>query len=484
MPLPSESTLISYLPRCRWFRSKAVKLDSAIVEAQASFGTGKDSPLLAILKAAFADGSMERYALPLVSLSSRDASLLPETAVLDSASPGETKFCDASWDARFRQALFEVLSGRGKIPLNGGMLVGKPLVLEEPDLKIENNSRVLNAEQSNTSFVFDSGYFVKLYRRLEAGIHPEPEILRFLREHTDYRRVPRFHSSLEWERGDGPPVTVALMQEFAASDGNAWEYVLKRLQTMRERSEANIPGDLADWVSLLGRRVAELHAALASRPDVPGFAPEPLRSVDLDATRRGILRQLDSLLAILEKALPGLNPETKRLAAEIMEKQSRLYVMLKNTGSHPTLGSKIRTHGDLHLGQILAAPEDVWITDFEGEPSRTLEENRRKHSPLRDVAGMLRSFHYAVSVAARAVQKTEGITSSPIMLALALDNLFMRAYCGVNPVLKLLPSAEEDRESLLNLFSLEKTIYEVMYELNNRPDWVAIPLQDLAALVN
>jgi maltose alpha-D-glucosyltransferase/alpha-amylase len=158
--------------------------------------------------------------------------------------------------------------------------------------------------------------------------------------------------------------------------------------------------------------------------------------------------------------------------------------MLENAGSHPALGSKIRTHGDLHLGQILMAPEDVWIIDFEGEPSRTLEENRRKHSPLRDVAGMLRSFHYAYGMASRATQSAEGKPSSPTMPALALDKLFLTAYHGVNPVFKLLPSAEEDRESLLNLFTLEKMIYEALYEFNNRPDWAEIPLQDLAALVN
>ncbi len=476
----TEALLPDYLPRCRWFRSKARAIASVSIEAIAPLGDAAESPALAVIRAEYPDGEPERYALPLILVSPDAGNTFPENARIGTVQTpeGEGVLCDAAWDATFRAAFFDLLSGRREAKLEGGLLRGRPVAGGLP-AGAGNASKVLGAEQSNTSIRYESGHFAKLYRKLDDGINPEPEVLRFLREHTDYRHVPEFASALEWEQsGASTPVTVALMVDFVAADGDAWEAALKRLAKVFGTADAALPDSFAAWIRLLGTRTGELHAALASRADVPDFAPEPLEETDLDRVRTGVRTQLKDALAILEQRLNELAPEAKRLADTVTRARGRLEALLDFT-SDGDLGRKMRTHGDLHLGQILATGDDVRILDFEGEPGRPLTEARRKQSPLRDAAGMLRSFHYAAHTAAREV----GRPGDAGRVAEALCEMFLSGYFpAAQPAGR--PVDTKTRDAVLDLFVLEKAVYELLYELNNRPDWVEIPLSGLAALAD
>jgi trehalose synthase-fused probable maltokinase len=485
----SLNLLGGWMLRRRWFRSKAKTLTSVAVEAHAPVGRDgereEDGPRFCILKTGFSDGTFERYALPLVLRNRLDTTGLPEDCIVGSipgsaGGPDEKILCDAGWDAEFRGALFELLTGVQKVYWAGekgvlqGRAIGGPF---SPGA-----SEILNAEQSNTSFVYspggsEPGHFVKLYRRLDEAVNPEPEILRFLRERTTYRHVPRFEASLEWTREGHIPVTVALMQERVEARGDAWEYTLENLRA----SAASGAPDAAftAWVSLLGRRVAELHAALGSAPDLPDFAPEPLTLADLDHLRTGTRALLHGALVALEAKQDRVNASLAGLIEKLAEDRPRLEALLQDSPDLPA-ALKIRTHGDLHLGQILVGARshnDVWILDFEGEPGRPMSEARRKQSPLRDVAGMLRSFHYA----AHTVKGGEDRAPAADALAQALCAAFLEGYLGEER--NTSPAFSAGQWRLLDLFVLEKAVYELHYELNNRPDWIEIPVRGLIGLL-
>ena len=489
-----ERALTAWLPRRRWFRSKSRTLATLVLEAHAPLGENGDGPHYCILKTEFTDGALERYSLPLALLDRAETAGLPEAAILGPVNTrdGGKILCDASWDPNFRRALLELLTGKQKAyGADGkGVLQGapaSPALLETAPFTMEGGaSKILGAEQSNTSFAYSSGNFVKLYRRLEEAVHPEPEVLRFLRTHTPFRHVPRFDASLEWTAEGRPPVTVALMQELVEARGDAWEYALENLRAPGGPAPA-----FSAWVSLLGRRVAGLHAALASVSSIPEFAPEPLTEADLNQVRVGTRTLLNGAFAALESHKGKTNEDLTDLIQKVVAGRARLEALIQtpaHPGEHPGEAPpalKIRTHGDLHLGQILVgahSPDDVWILDFEGEPGRDLAEARRKHSPLRDAAGMLRSFHYAAHTVMRSIPPGAGRAMDAEGLAKTLRTAFLAGYAAV-------PGATGPRfddpgfAPLLDLFILEKAVYELHYELNNRPDWMEIPLRGLLALL-
>ncbi len=479
-----RNALPAYLIRQRWYRSKTRKLTRASLKAWTRFpGESEGQSVFALLNAEFEDGGTEEYVLPLAAISEEDPSIPPEAIVCRlSSQGGKLLLIDALRLPDFRAALLKISLNGTRIPLGDGILKGKPFPKAHEIHAPENEtpSRLLDGEQSNSSILFE-GLFLKLYRRLDEGIHPEPEILRFL-EAVRYPHVPSFHAVLEWERSGQPPVTIAMTQQRIAAEENGWDYVLAQL-TPASHPAAPVPEELADWVRLLGRRTAGLHLSLSSRPEAAAFAPEPLSTEDLGDIRAAASRLLRGAL----DALGNRNPKDLQALRTAMSRLERLEAVLAQAGDG-TLGGKLRIHGDFHLGQILKGSDDVWFLDFEGEPARSLEEKRRKRSPLRDAAGMLRSFHYAAHVAtlkqASHLQAEASATQTAPAIAAALGELFLEAYYEILGGSDLLPQDPAVRSALLDLFVLEKAVYELHYELNNRPDWVDIPLRGLATPVN
>jgi maltokinase len=320
------------------------------------------------------------------------------------------------------------------------------------------NVRPMGAEQSNTSLVFDEEVVLKAYRRVEAGVNPELELLRFLTD-VGFPSVPALEG---WIAYVGTPLeaTLAIAQDFVSSGGDGWELALRALS-------AGEGDDFVEQLVLLGETTGQMHTALASHPADSAFAPEEPSAEALGLLTASVDEEIEELFA----ALPNL-PELEPIAGRGEEVREQLRGMT-HVGA---VGKVIRTHGDYHLGQAIWSGEGWVILDFEGEPARSVVERRRKRSALRDVAGMLRSFAYAASAAEleRDVEPPEGWEERA-------RDAFLSGYLSEVDA-NLIPSGSSfDR--LLAVFELEKAVYELRYELDNRPGWVRIPVAGIMRLL-
>jgi predicted trehalose synthase len=319
--------------------------------------------------------------------------------------------------------------------------------------------RPMGAEQSNSSLVLDERLALKLYRRIEPGMNPELELLRFL-TYRDFPHVAALEGYVSYE-GRPLEATLAILQRFVPSRGDAWEIALETL--------GSDPGWLPARARRLGEVTAAMHNALASDPSDPHFAPEEPSTESLALLSASIDEEIEQVFAALP-AIEALEPVAGR-GEEVRDR-------LRTLAHIGQVGRIIRHHGDYHLGQALWTDEEDWlILDFEGEPARSLSERRRKRSPLRDVAGMLRSFAYAASasVIQRGVEPPQGWEEQ-------CRAEFLAGYLGdIEPT--LLPSGEQAIGRLLMIFELEKAVYELRYELGNRPDWVSIPVAGIQRML-
>jgi trehalose synthase-fused probable maltokinase len=320
-------------------------------------------------------------------------------------------------------------------------------------------ARLVSSEQSNSSVVFDDALILKVFRRLEPGINPELEMLRFLGEHG-FRNVPALGG---WYEYSGGPLaaTLGLLQEYVADGVDGWELALTEI--------AEAPERFLDRLGRLGEVTGQMHTVLGSDLNDPAFAPEEPSVESL-----GLLTAtVDEEIARVFLSLPEEDERLAPIAGRGEEVREQLR-MLTHAGSS---GRVIRTHGDYHLGQTLVSGNDWVVLDFEGEPARTLAERRRKRSPLRDVAGMLRSFAYAATAAELTRDADVPEDWEERARARFLDGYFET----VDPT--LLPPGEAAIDRILSVFELEKAVYELRYELDNRPDWVRIPVAGIERLM-
>jgi maltokinase len=320
-------------------------------------------------------------------------------------------------------------------------------------------ARSIESEQSNSSVIFDDELILKVYRRLEAGINPELEMLRFLTD-RGFANVPALGG---WHSYVGRPLeaTLGIVQEFVPNGLDGWELALDDLAAAPDRFLGRLPR--------LGRVTGEMHSVLASEPNDPTFAPEQPSLESLGLLTASVDEEIARVFLELPDDVETLAPIVGR--GEEVRERLRL---LTHAG---TTGRIIRHHGDFHLGQTLWAAEDWIVLDFEGEPARSLPERRRKRSPLRDVAGMLRSFAYAAS----AVEMLRG-TSAPPGWEQQARAEFLDGYLDVvDPT--IVPAGREAFDKLLSVYELEKAVYELRYELNARPDWLPIPVAGILRML-
>jgi len=320
----------------------------------------------------------------------------------------------------------------------------------------------VNAQSSNTSVQIGDRFFLKCYRRLRQGIHPELEIGRFLTEVARFPHCVPVAGAVEYlsKAGGAEPATLMLLQAYMPNQGDGWAYTLGFLQRYVESAGTQVGlGAYLSLIQTLGTRTAELHAAFAIRSDDPAFEPEPLTAQDVQEWKARVRQEAESTFALLEKS-------ASEITRKIVGKKSEMLARIDACPAPKGPALKTRHHGDYHLGQVLIANNDFLIIDFEGEPGRTLAENRGKRSPLRDVAGMLRSFSYA-RWSASSPEKGQG-QPNPLLdeWEAQARQAFLEAY-GVDP----------DLRGLLTLAEIEKLLYELRYELGNRPDWLHVPLR-------
>jgi maltose alpha-D-glucosyltransferase/alpha-amylase len=371
----------------------------------------------------------------------------------------------------------------------------------------------MNVEQSNTSVIFGQQLVFKLFRRMQEGLNPDLEIGRFLTEHTSFSHIAPVAGALEYKRPKSPAVTVGILQAFVPNQGDAWSFTLDEIErftdhALTQSEEAPLPdqslleltrieppvvareilGAQLESAYLLGQRTAEMHLALASGVGDPSFAPEPMTAL----SQRSLYQSMRNLTAkVMQLARERVNRLPREVASgvrEVIGLEKQILKAFQSLRDHKIAATRTRIHGDYHLGQVLYTGKDFVLIDFEGEPARDLSERRRKHSPLQDVAGMLRSFNYASHtvragrLAVMLESEHERVERWLRFWCIWASSAFVRAYLRTAGNAGFIPRNDSDLELLLNAFLLEKSVYELGYELNNRPDWVDIPIRGIREL--
>jgi trehalose synthase-fused probable maltokinase len=439
--MPIDLTkLPDYLRNQRWFAGKAwpIKSVSVVDHALVALPGGRDF-MLAVVEVLYGLGHPDRYLLPVLS-------------------SGEG-VQDAFEDVEALRATFGLIREKRELPSASGKLVGEWLDTPEGLMALPSPVPVrrLQVEQSNTSVVIAEKVILKVIRKLEAGINPEYEMGRFLATKTSFRATPTLLGALHSEGPAG--ATLAVVHRFIPNAIDGWRYSLEYF-----RRGTRLPEGFLGEMRGLGQRLGELHRALASSTDDPAFDPEPIHMEDLQRWSASIVGELGVTLNEAMRQFPDLEKRREGL----IEQAKRLAHVSPS-------GQKIRIHGDLHLGQVLRAEGDWLIIDFEGEPGRSFSLRREKYSPLRDVAGMLRSFDYA-----EATVQLEGQAAGERVAP--ARQAFLEGYRTATRGTPFLPQDDATFYAMLDAFELEKMLYEVRYELQNRPDWVRIPVQALSKM--
>ena len=430
--------LVSFLQRQRWFGAKAREPVEAEIVDEGGLDAG--ATVIAIAAVRFADGEVERYFVPLRRRSA------PDAALLDAAEDDEA--CRALLDLLVRGDA--VTTARGCVH-SSACARGAAIEIEPTRLAV----RRTGADQSNSSVVFGDELIMKMFRRIDAGLNPDVEICRVLTS-RGFTRIPALVTDADYVVGDGPASSVLMLQQFVPNQGNAWQAMLQYNAV-----------DAIALAETLGRRTGELHEALASDGADPAFAPEPLTRADMSALRHRMRAFGAKQLELLRRT--GVPVSLRSIAGQVLDRQDAILARYDALLDVSRPGRRIRCHGDYHLGQTLVADGDVFILDFEGEPARPLADRREKSSALRDVAGMLRSFSYAAQTANRGSDWEQRAAAA-----------FLDGYRQATSAAGFLPTAGGDFDSILAAFVLDKALYELGYELNNRPDRVGLPLAALA----
>jgi maltose alpha-D-glucosyltransferase/alpha-amylase len=514
--------LPGYLQQRRWFGGKARQIRSAVVQDSVPVRYPEGVSYICFVHVEYTEGDAEDYVLPVTFAPGEQGegvlyhvphAVIARVEFPDGREPGLLH--DAMADPDFGRALLGVITGRRRIKGEDGdlrpsttrllrRLLSRGEELAEPS--------IMKAEQSNTSIVFGDRLIVKLYRRPDQGLNPDVEIGHKLTE-RGFPHVPALAGALEYQQPGQERRTILSLQAFVPNEGDAWSYTLDALSQFFERvitERGDVPdtvlsgrallaltdhpmpdaargriGDYLESARLLGQRTAELHLALASSVDDPAFAPEPITALYQRSIFQTFRTAATQTLQLLRRRLPALPDEVRDTARLVLDRERDLLARFRTVIERRIVAARIRTHGDYHLGQVLYTGNDFMIIDFEGEPTRPISERRTKRPPVRDVAGMMRSFHYAAYTALRNQQASGFIRHGDLESAepwarywyqwIAIT--FLRAYRDTARDAPFMPHEMDELATLLEVYLLEKAIYEIGYELNNRPDWVDIPLQ-------
>jgi maltose alpha-D-glucosyltransferase/alpha-amylase len=503
--------LPEYMAKMRWFGGKARQIHHVRIADHAAIPPlSEDHARLLLVEVTYESGLPETYQLPVAyatgSLGRRIRENCPN-AVISSITIHEEEgiLYDALYGLDYQQALLERMARSEDLTLRNSEIrfTGNKLLKRYYKEHERIRSKVLQAEQSNTSLTYDNRFFLKIYRKVDRAVNPDLELTRYLTEKAGFAHIPAYVGSIEWQYG-GERIVLGMMQEMVEHSGDAWTYVLDRLDDYYERvlargaqlqsppeSDSNIldplsyedmpedikdlfEGPLAEWIRLLGVRTGEMHLALAAGEDAD-FRPEPF---SLHYQRS----LYSSFQSIVRSSFQGLARNLRRLSEPIRVEAEYVLGMkdillqeLKEIYRKKLDVVKTRVHGDYHLGQVLFTGKDFVILDFEGEPARTHSERRLKRSPLRDVAGMIRSLHYA-AYAGLLLNSQIRQEDVPALLPYAgqwyhyMSGFFVRAYLSTVAGSPFVPADREEFRIMLRTYLLEKAVYEINYELNNRPE--------------
>jgi len=518
--LIERESLVPFLQRQRWFGGKAQRVRSARFLDWGAMRRGTDPIFVTIVEVDYEDGHRERYFVPLVTATGPQVEALlassPQLVLARLTGARKGIILDASADDRLGATLLEEFDRGASVRLKRGTLhVRRTNAYPEIRGQGPLPTRRLTIEQSNTSMALDDRLIVKLLRRVEPGPNPDVEIGEHLTMHTAFRRSPQVAGWLEYE-GPGEPVShLVVAQQFVPSQADGWNHALGELGRFYEEVQVldppgpkllgpeqpialarsgtptaicDLTGAYIDSAQQLGRRTAELHLALASDTRTDGFAPEPFTHADYERLLADAISQASRAADLLTVRPVSTGDDARAIVERATSVLRRLQ---ENNAARPVDVNawRSRVHGDFHLGQVLWSEGDFYILDFEGEPTRPLDERRKKESPLKDVAGMLRSFSYAAYAglfirAAGRPDEVERLEPWARTWSRWAGASFLKGYFAVTAGAPFVPADLAQRAAMLDVFLIDKALYELNYELNNRPDWVRIPLRGLSELVS
>ncbi|HEX3019179.1 MAG TPA: maltose alpha-D-glucosyltransferase [Chitinispirillaceae bacterium] len=521
-----EKLLSRYLMHCRWFASKSRKISKTTIIEEISLNfDSTDSSKLLIIKVNFTEGADENYLLP-VAFEKKTApgglteqypqAVISELLIDDQ----EGVLYDGMYNEKVHQILFAIINGKKRIKGLGGELVGvagRNLKAISENLPPVLLSHPLKVEQSNTAIVFDETFFMKLYRKLEEGTNPELEILQFLSDEVQFTHIPLFAGAIEYRSERTQPQTVAIMQGYVENSGNAWSYTLGVIARFFEQvlsdsygmenlqqsfpslfltKISDVPAIIRDkvgelfleMISLLGKRSAQMHKALSLSQNNTQFDPESFSQLYQRSLYQSMQGLVQRTFQSLDKNIKTIPENYRSLAEIVLENEGKVLEIMKKIVQRKITSTKIRIHGDYHLGQVLYTGKDFVIMDFEGEPARPLSERKLKRSPFKDVAGMIRSFHYS-TYSTLLLNPTFRQADFPQLeswispLYNYISGVFLESYLKESGDASFVPRDNEQIIILLQIFLLEKAVYELGYEMNNRPEWVIIPLRGIQSLL-
>jgi maltose alpha-D-glucosyltransferase/alpha-amylase len=500
-----KEVLPAFLPTQRWFGAKGMAIRSAEIQACAEWATDTGSWLLTWVRVNLPEAPPQGYFLPLSLVWGEDESIrsvLPCSLAKVRQRAQVGVLYDAFVDEAFGRALVRAMGRGDEMAFDHGRLkfsatsAYRGLVGEDPGQLSVRRSTV---EGTNSALSLGDRLFLKGYRRLQLGVSAELEMGRFLTDVSPFRHIAPVAGALEYHAEDASSMTLALLQGYVENQGDAWSYTLNYLERFLEGRVIQPPAVAVEEESIhasyllmmrtLGRRTGELHQALAVTTGDPAFDPEPVRPEDLSVWTERVRTDGLRALGSLERRLADLPEAVRQDAARVLG--LRAEVLDRIATAVPPAGIealKTRYHGDYHLGQVLVFENDFIIIDFEGEPARPLEQRRLKHSPFRDVAGMLRSFNYAAYATLFRVT-AERLADFALLEPAArswerlASQAFLEGYHEVVQGPPVYPADSDHARGLLDLFVLEKALYELGYELANRPDWLRIPLKGILTLL-
>lgn len=482
--LPSEH-LIDYLKKCRWFAGKARQVTDCAVIQEIPFGAAT----LWIVEVTYAEGNSERYQLPVAMVDQMPEQSTEQTLI--SEQDGRY-LIDAIYTDAFRRDLFAHIyrsEWLGDESAELAFVKGKGLDTDDAPEHI--STRVLPVDSSNSALVFGEKYFFKLYRKLFDLPNPEVEMIEFLTEHSDFRQMPAFCGSFTLKSTGKPDITLGMMQRMVDAQKDNWDrtgdYLNDFLYAVPNRV-FTIQEEVFERVSLLGRRTGEMHRALYNPNADATFSPEPFTEEYCQFLQNRLNHLLESRYNLLIDKYTRLDEATQKLAWKFMESKELIDVFSHDLLSRDIQSQRVRIHGDYHLGQVLNSGSDFVIIDFEGEPEASIADRKVKHSPLKDVAGMVRSYHYAVSAKVFSSDETRYLESGKLLKVTErwyklIRDTYLDGYNEAigwpHPLFK----DQNEINSLMLYYLLEKAVYELGYELSYRPDWVKIPLKGIVDVI-
>lgn len=521
-----EEVLPPYIQGHRWFGGKGRNIQGVRIVENIPIERNSSLSRLLFLEVRYTEGASDMYLLPL-SFAVGDAA---ERVVREDPSrvlsrlrceDGYGVIYDAVYDEGFRKNLLWMIARRSSARgVNGQLLAyhGRSFKrFDDEGVLFSKRSQVLQAEQSNSSILYGNDLFLKLFRRIDEGINPDLEVGRFLTENASFPNVSPFLGAIEYRRQESKPIVVGILQAFIPNQGDAWKYALDSLRGYFERvlsrrmeiqETPRLPSSILDvalgdvplllqeliggvfieMTRLLGRRTAEFHLALSSDTEDPDFAPEPFSVL----YQRSLYQSMQSLtkrvFGLLRRNLKKLPEDLREEANQVSGLERQIIERFVSLSRRRISAMKIRIHGDYHLGQVLMTGNDFIIIDLEGEPARALSERRLKRSPLRDVAGMIRSFHYAaysslLKDTAFGSEEPGRLEPWAVLWYRCVSGIFLGSYLNTVKDAPFIPKDREELDIMLKAYLLEKAVYELGYELNNRPNWIRIPIKGIRDLL-